>query len=1306
MFRLILFLLTSVALGKAQDSEGNRPVDLYSGPDFQALVRQANPLPAQESIKAFAVPDGFRMELVAASPDIGQPMNLAFDERGRLWVTSTLEYPYPVPLDQPGRDTIRILEDTNGDGSYDKISLFADGLNIPTGLYPYKDGVIAWSIPNIWFLRDTDGDGRADKREKLYGPLGYERDTHGMHSSFTRGFDGWLHLTHGFNNNTTITAADGSSITMSSGNTYRLQTDGSSVEQFTFGQVNPFGMCLDSFGNFYTADCHSSPIYQLIRDAYYPSFGKPHDGMGFAPLVIRHNHDSTGLCGIVFNQDNHWPPEFRDNIFIGNVITSRVNRDRIHWRGSSPKGSELPDLIRTRDPWFRPVDLQFGPDGALYIADFYNRIIGHYEVRLDHPGRDREMGRVWRLVYNGPKGQRLAKPVNLPATPLGQVIDELASPILARRMTATDFLADDVGPRAAAPLGQAMARADAKPELKAHGAWVLHRLGQLDEATQLRLASDESELVRVHARRIAAAQKNWTSKNSEMVLAGLRDRSPQVRRAAADALARRSSTGHVRPLLAALRQVSANDEHLRHTLRIALRNNIHGEAGSAKLADLRNDAANLRELMSVALGVQSPFAGSLLLDSLDDANLEPGQLTVYLRHIARNAPPDGLDRLVAVVQKQFSGNLDFQAELLLAINEGILQRGLTPEKGVLGWAEDLAGQLLATVGAVELHWVAGPAMGVPPSEIPWVVQKRNIPGKTPNWKNHLHPDHPTVSPWVLQRRASSDGVTGTRYITSLPAGGESLTGVLRSVTFAMPEELTFFINGHRGFPNDSAHDKNFVRLVDAVIGNELRRVYPPRHDTGVLVRWQLDRPHEVYLEVVDGDTGAAFAWLGVARFSIGLEMFRQAEFLSSTAGGDRLSGVLRSREFVVPTRLQFLLAGYSGRPGKPPNRKKYVQLVEVGSGRILKKTECSSGETAREIVWNLSAFAGRRARFEIVDRDTSSAFGWVAAGSFDPPFAPLPAMAPRLLSKRQLAAGQIVRDLKLTTILDAAARLANDPFAATEAREVAVSAILGHGNASQQSGVAPLLEDGRQPESLRLAVANGGVHLPIVRAGLAKALGQAPADLQLQFARSLARNLLGAKALLAAVESGQAPAGLLLDSQIKGSFPIAASGRVAALTADLPKPNADRERLIAERVAAYREAGGDAAEGRTTFAAYCAACHQKGEQGGSIGPQLDGAGNRGVERLVEDILDPNRNVDVAFRYSIVKLNNGQTVLGLKRREVGESIVFADIAGTESSIAMADISSQEQTMRSLMSEAFGQAIPSADFNNLVEYLLSK
>ena len=141
---------------------------------FSSHVRETGPRTPRQELESFTLPEGFKIELFASEPQIDKPLNLAFDSRGRLWVSNTLEYPYPVGLEKKGRDTIRILEDTDSDGRSDKVTTFADGLNIPMGLYPYGDGVICFSIPNIWYLRDTDGDGRADLRQKLYGPLGYE----------------------------------------------------------------------------------------------------------------------------------------------------------------------------------------------------------------------------------------------------------------------------------------------------------------------------------------------------------------------------------------------------------------------------------------------------------------------------------------------------------------------------------------------------------------------------------------------------------------------------------------------------------------------------------------------------------------------------------------------------------------------------------------------------------------------------------------------------------------------------------------------------------------------------------------------------------------------------------------------------------------------------------------------------------------------------------------------------------------------------------------------------------------------------
>src|SRR5262249_14349441 len=148
------------------------------------------------------------------------------------------------------------LEDTDGDGKADKITTFADGLNIPIGILPISQGAIVHSIPHIYRLLDTDGDGQADRREILYGTFGSD-DTHGMVNSFTWGFDGWIYACHGYRNTSTVRGADGSVVTMSSGNTFRFKPDGSRVEQVTHGQVNPFGLAFDPLGNLFSADCHS-----------------------------------------------------------------------------------------------------------------------------------------------------------------------------------------------------------------------------------------------------------------------------------------------------------------------------------------------------------------------------------------------------------------------------------------------------------------------------------------------------------------------------------------------------------------------------------------------------------------------------------------------------------------------------------------------------------------------------------------------------------------------------------------------------------------------------------------------------------------------------------------------------------------------------------------------------------------------------------------------------------------------------------------------------------------------------------------
>ena len=366
--------------------------------EFTQQVRTTDPLSPAEQLTRFRVPDGFEVQLVAAEPAIQKPMNIAFDAAGRVWVSGSVEYPYAVDGDE-GRDTIRVLSDFAPDGRARQIKTFADRLNIPMGLYPYRDGVVAYSISKIVWFRDRDGDGEADDEQLLYGPLNRPRDTHGMQNAFRRGSDGWLYINHGFANDTTLSGTDGSSISLNSGNVYRVRLDGSRVEQFSWGQVNPFGSAWTDRGDLITADCHSRPLTLLLRGGRYSSFGKPHDGLGFAPDIMVHQHGSTGLAGVAYYEDGNWPPEYQQSLFVGNVVTSRVHRDHLRFDGATAKAIEQPDFLTCDDPWFRPVDVRFGPDGALYILDFYNRIIGHYEVPLNHPGRDRTRGRIWRVVY-------------------------------------------------------------------------------------------------------------------------------------------------------------------------------------------------------------------------------------------------------------------------------------------------------------------------------------------------------------------------------------------------------------------------------------------------------------------------------------------------------------------------------------------------------------------------------------------------------------------------------------------------------------------------------------------------------------------------------------------------------------------------------------------------------------------------------------------------------------------------------------------------------------------------------------------
>lgn len=669
------------------------------------LVAPTDPKSPADQQKMFHLPPGFEIQLIAAEPAVPKPINMSFDAAGRLFVTQSIEYPFP-PAEGTPRDTIKLITDTNGDGVPDKVSTFVAGLNIPIGVTPVNGAVLGYSIPSIYRFVDSDGDGRADKRDVAYHTFGF-KDTHGMASSFTWWLDGWVYACHGFSNSSTVQGADGAAISMQSGNTYRFRPDGSHIEYVTHGQVNPFGLVFDALGNEYSADCHSKPISMLLRGGYYHSFGKPDDGLGFAPDMISHSHNSTGICGLVYYGAENFPPAYRDTVFIGNPVTGRVNHDRLELHGSTYRAVELPDFLSCDDPWFRPVDLKLAPDGSLYIADFYNRIIGHYEVPLTHPQRDRERGRIWRIVYTGNAGKPHIKPSDLTTASRDELLARLGDANIAVRTQATHQLVHRIG-QPAADATRRLITGPSTPLQRAHGLWVLARLDALDEETIDKLAHDSDRLVRVHLVKALAGRHDWigSALNVETLVIGLlKDSDAFVRRAAADALGQHPVAASLRPLLELWSRTPPDDTHLIHVVRMALRDTLQAQPGLSPLAaQFKSDSKSCQQLADVSVGIRSPEGAAFLLKLLAMHDADEGKLPQFLHHVIRyggdNLLPDAYAQLRVHLK---SGDAGRQAGLLRACDRAARERGNSVPADLRSLEATLTGQLLASTAEVQLR---------------------------------------------------------------------------------------------------------------------------------------------------------------------------------------------------------------------------------------------------------------------------------------------------------------------------------------------------------------------------------------------------------------------------------------------------------------------------------------------------------------------------------------------------------------------------------------------------------------------------
>ena len=365
------------------------------------------------AIQQMTVPKGFTVEAVAHEPDIVNPVAMAIDERGRFWITESLEYPRREP--GPGQDRVKVLEDTDGDGKADKFTVFADGLNIPSGIAVGHGGVWVANAPDLLFLQDTDGDGRADKQEVVVTGFG-RKDTHELPNSLTWGPDGWLYGLNGVFNFSHVKYPEtsphfkpdhpGWPLTCA---LFRIHPKSREFQVFCEGTSNPWGVAFDQEGSAFVSACVIDHLWHLVETGYYHRQGGAYPAFTWKiGSIVKHKHQKAAYCGIHYFDSAAYPAEYRGRMYMGNIHGGCLNVDSLKRDGATYAGSGEPDFLTANDAWFMPVVQKTGPDGCLYVLDWYDRYHCYQDANRDPAGIDRLKGRLYRIRYQDtPRSPRL-----------------------------------------------------------------------------------------------------------------------------------------------------------------------------------------------------------------------------------------------------------------------------------------------------------------------------------------------------------------------------------------------------------------------------------------------------------------------------------------------------------------------------------------------------------------------------------------------------------------------------------------------------------------------------------------------------------------------------------------------------------------------------------------------------------------------------------------------------------------------------------------------------------------------------------
>ncbi len=517
------FLLRAIAWTAKHDN-----IDELVSKEELATLRYPvdGPRRAADTVKQFQMEPGFKATAIASEPLINKPIAMQWDGKGRLWIAETPEYPngrrplvtepwketgvlVPDNYDRPARDRISVLEDTDGDGILDKKTVFHTGLELVTGFCLYGDGVIAVGQPDIVFIHDTDGDGKADKEEPLY--TGFTPgDTHFVANHFIVAPDGWIYADTGSGPDVHSVKHPEVKAKLGSG-MFRFKPDGTAIEQVSSKGGNGFGAEVTSEGElFFNQATSGSPVQHvalpewILAKGHVGSTGGAHSVIENRKVVRPDMPDRAALMQIdvvggysastasALYEGGAWPAEYDHGIFCTEPILDIIHHEKLVPAGPTFTGEMTRtdrEWLRSMDYWFFPVDVSFGPDGAMYVLDFYCPVVAHSDTRGPQhskagasirPDRDHYFGRIYRIQPDNAK--KLTQPdlTKATATELVQAFDH---PNKLTRFNAHRLFMDRSDAVSALPALTEKAEGDAFGPGRILALWALQRLDKLTPAT-------------------------------------------------------------------------------------------------------------------------------------------------------------------------------------------------------------------------------------------------------------------------------------------------------------------------------------------------------------------------------------------------------------------------------------------------------------------------------------------------------------------------------------------------------------------------------------------------------------------------------------------------------------------------------------------------------------------------------------------------------------------------------------------------------------------------------------------------------